>query len=71
MIEKKYEIARPDYQITKEELIIEKYGRDFQIKVCLEEIEDYSQSILSSIQEDFRPSTPFLSTLSLPEKSDA
>lgn len=71
VIEKKYEITRPDYPITKEEMIIEKQGRDFQIKRCLEETDDNTQSILSSIQGDFRPVTPFLSTLSLPEKNDA
>lgn len=70
-IEKKYEITRPDYQVSKEELIIEKYGTDFQIKRCLEETEDKTQSILSSIQGDYRPSTPFVSTFSLPEKNDA
>jgi hypothetical protein len=70
LVEKKYEITRPDYPISKEELIIQSQGRDFQIKRCLEETGDNTQSILSSIQDDLRPVTPFLSTFTLDGKTD-
>ena len=69
-IEKKYEIVRPNYQVTKEEMIIEKMGGDFQVKKCLEETEDHTVSILSSIQGDEGGRTPFLSTFTLDGKNN-
>jgi len=70
-IEKKNEIVRPNYPVTKEEMIIEKMGENFQVKKCLEETEDNTVSILSSIQggeEGGR--TPFLSTFTLDGKNN-
>ncbi|OMJ95971.1 hypothetical protein SteCoe_529 [Stentor coeruleus] len=68
-VEKKYEISRPNIPISKEELIIEEQGENFQLRKAIDDFDDNTQSVLSSIQpEDFRPITPFLSTITLDGK---
>lgn len=69
-IEKKYEIVRPDYPVTREEQIIEKMGENFQIRRCLEETGDNTVSILSSIKDHEADMTPFMSTLTLNGKNN-
>ena len=69
-VEKKYEITRANIPISKEEMMIEQQGDNFQIIKCLEETDDQTHSILSSIQpEDYRQTTPFMSTMTLDGKN--
>ena len=67
-VERKYEITRPNIPVSKEEMMIEELGDNFQLRKCLEETEDNTESVLSSIHEDYRPVTPFMSTLTLDGK---
>lgn len=68
-IEKKYEIARPNIPISKEEMMIEEQGDNFQLIKCLEDTDDQTHSVISCIQaEDYRQTTPFMSTMTLDGK---
>lgn len=67
-VERKYEISRPIIPVSKEEMMIEEQGENFQIRKCLEDTGDNTQSILSSIHEDDRIGTPFMSTFTLDGK---
>jgi hypothetical protein len=68
-IEKKYEITKPDIPISKEEMMIEEQGDDFQLMKCLEDTDDQTRSILSSIQQEDRMTTPFMSTITIDGKN--
>jgi hypothetical protein len=69
-VEKKYEITRPCIPMSKEEQLIEQQGDNFQLRKALEETDDNTRSILSSIQgtDDLRSTTPFMSTFTLDGK---
>ena len=69
-VEQKNQISRPDYQVTKEELMIEQQGKNFQLVKCLEETDDQTKSILSSIpSEYYQLETPFMSAIVLDENN--
>ena len=68
-VEKKYEISRPSIPISKEELMIEEQGDNFQLIKCLEDTDDQTHSILSAIPaEESRQTTPFMSVIAMDGK---
>jgi hypothetical protein len=61
-IEKKYAIQKPDIPLSRQDILIDQLGENFEIKKYLRESES-TESIISSVRPEELASTPFISVL--------